>query len=317
MVVAAGGARAAATEPDLSGPSVCAPPCRDGQTCVGQTCVDAATRSPARPKPARPAPPPAPAPQPGYVPYKPTPPPAPNTPAPAPPPAYPPPAPGYAPPGGYYPPPAGYYPPPPGYYPPPRGYAPPAYYYPPPRPPRPPRKKHGFLIAPYLGIHSYQQQDAFNLDPGLRVGAFAGGRLNDIASLNAEVKMDLTNASNVPSGTSFSEYALDFTFSPLFQLPAGSVEVVIGPKVGLFISRAHQTDAASDLSIELTGLVLGGNAGLFVPVTPATSLGVLISLELKDVSSGCVRDSNQTQFCDSALSSTTMKVVGLTGVALF
>jgi hypothetical protein len=169
---------------------------------------------------------------------------------------------------------------------------------------------------PYVGMHSYQEQDASDLGPGLRFGSFVGGRVNDICSLNAELSVDIVNANNIPAGTDFSEYFIDFAFSPLFQIPAGSVEVVIGPKAGLFIGRGRQRDATSDLSLEATGLVFGANAGLFFPVSPTTSLGVLVSWETKDIENTCVRSAGQFETC-SSVSSPTQQIVGLTAGALF
>src|SRR4051812_28356976 len=58
-------ARAVAADADPDGPSVCAPPCADGETCVGNACLAHGVRRPARPAAATRAPPepePAPAP---------------------------------------------------------------------------------------------------------------------------------------------------------------------------------------------------------------------------------------------------------------
>src|SRR4051812_32741393 len=67
ILVAAAGATRPAAAADGDAPSVCAPPCPDGQTCIGHTCVN---ESGARPRPPRPAKPPPPAPPPpAYVPY--------------------------------------------------------------------------------------------------------------------------------------------------------------------------------------------------------------------------------------------------------
>jgi hypothetical protein len=169
---------------------------------------------------------------------------------------------------------------------------------------------------PYVGMHSFQEQDATNFGPGLRFGSFVGGRVNDICSLNAQLSVDIVNANNVAAGTDFSEYFVDFAFSPLFQIPAGSVEFVIGPKAGLFVGRGEQRDATSDVSLSMTGLLFGVNAGLFFPVSETTSLGVLASWELKEIENACARSSGQFETC-SSVSSPTMQVVGLTAGALF
>ena len=77
-------------------------------------------------------------------------------------------------------------------------------YYPPPyaamRPPRPPRQKRGFLAMPYVGMHSFQHQEASAFGPGLRVGTFIGGRINDICSLNAELIVGYRQRARRPGG---------------------------------------------------------------------------------------------------------------------
>ena len=79
-------------------------------------------------------------------------------------------------------------------------------------------------------------------DPGARVGTFLGGRINDLFSLNAELTFDFSNVHGVPANTNFSEFLFDFTFSPLVQIPVGPVEVVLGPKAGLFITHSEISD---------------------------------------------------------------------------
>ena len=135
---------------------------------------------------------------------------------------------------------------------------------------------------PFAGLHSYRNDNATGIDPGLRLGTFLGGRINDIASLNAELRLDITNPSDIPPGTDFTEVVFAFTFSPLFQIPAGAVEIVVGPKLGAFVLYAEQSDAGGSASADVTGLVAGANLGVFVPVSPTTSLGVLISYDLEE-----------------------------------
>jgi len=182
---------------------------------------------------------------------------------------------------------------------------------PPPRP-RPLRRKDVILFMPFVGIHSYQQAEAFNTDPGLRLGGFIGGRLNDIVSLNGEVRFDITNPGDLPAGTDVSEFAYSATFSPLFQLPTGGAEFVLGPKVGAVSVSQKFSDATTSFQTSGFGFVLGGNAGVFVPVSPATSLGVLLSFELAKVGVVCGGGS-----CNSTSDVPISKVLGLTASALF
>jgi hypothetical protein len=283
IFAALGGAMpASAAEADPSTPALCSPPCLAGQTCVGGTCMVPANQAATPPAPPTSSTPPgtpgnATPPQPG------SPPPQPGYPY----------APGSPPPQVYS------YPPP--------GYA----------PPRRLRRKRGFLMMPFLGIHSYQHQEAYNTDPGLRVGTFVGGRINDIFSANAEVRLDVTNPGDLPAGTESGEWAFTATFSPLFQLPAGPVEFVLGPKVGGFYVNQRLSDTTDRVLIEGYGVVIGGNIGVFVPVSPTASLGLLLSLEIAKLSTACVNVTGAGSSCNSDVDAPASQILGLTAAALF
>jgi hypothetical protein len=295
--------RADAAEPDLSAPSVCAPPCPGGQTCVGSTCVGARPRT-AAPTPAeRPSPPP----------------PAGSAPTSGPQMDHS----SGAPPGNAPPPSDAADPPRPAPRPRPRreGHASPrssGIQAPAPAPPR--GQKRGFLALPYIGMHSYQHAKAATYDPGLRLGGFIGGRFNDTASLNLELTFDYSNvASNVavPAPT-FREWVLDFVVSPLFRLPpSGSAELVLGPKAGLFVSESTPSFARK------WGFVLGVNMGLFMPISPTTSFGLLLSFGWKHTLGGCADIGGAAiggadlVSCGIARESRFAQVFGLTGAAMF
>ena len=314
-LLAPGVARAAAAEPDLSGPSVCAPPCPDGEICVGTTCVvpDARPAAPARRPKTRPAPPPAPAgsaattgPQPA----------SPPQPSPAPPAQAPPPAP--APPSN--PPPPGYAPPPGS--PPPYSYAPPqllGWYYPPPPPlppvpPRRPRLKRRVLALPYLGVHSYQNTEATAYGPGVRLGSLIGGRLNDLLSLNADVTLDISNVNGAGSG--FREYSISLAFAPLLQVPVRLLEFVVGPKVGVFIVDTELAAMGFTTSSTQPGVVFGVAAGVFLRVSATTSMGVLLAFDLRNGNNVCPTSFSQG-VCTSGAASSLASIVGATAGVLF
>ena len=311
-LAALGATPAAATEPDLSGPSVCAPPCPDGEICVGTTCVapNARPAAPARPRPAPPLPPPAPAgsasttgPQPARTPQAGNAPPAPAPPPGSAPPPGPPP-PGEAPPPGY-PPPAYYYPPPQ-----PLGW----YYLPPPAPPRPPRLKRIFLALPYFGVHTYQNREASAYGPGLRFGSLIGGRLNDRLSLNANVTVDVSNVAS--SGSGFREYAVALAFTPLLQIPARPLEIVVGPKAGLFVMDTEITTMGFTISASQQGVLFGIDTGVFLPVSATTSMGVMLAFELRRANDPCVGIS-QGGLCTSGNANGLASIVGMTAAVLF
>jgi hypothetical protein len=319
IAVVAGAARAEAAEPDPSAPSVCAPPCPDGEICVGTSCVapDARPTAPARPRAATPPPPQAPAgsasttgPQPAGPPQPANAPPAPAPPSPAyaPPPN--PPPPGHAPPPGY-PPPSYYYPPPQ-----PLGW----YYLPPPAPPKPPRLKRRFLALPYFGVHTYQNRDASVYGPGVRLGSLIGGRLNDRLSLNADLTVDVSNIDG-PAGSFLGsarirEYSVALAFAPLLQVPARPLEIVVGPKAGLFVMDTEITSGGVSAATSQQGMLFGIDTGVFLPVSATTSMGVLLTFEFRKPNDGCTAFS-QSGVCSAGSTSGLASIVGLTAAVLF
>ena len=175
----------------------------------------------------------------------------------------------------------------------------------------------GFLALPYLGIHSYQNSDATNVDPGLRIGAVLGGRLNETFSLNGEITLDFTNANNIPAGVSFDEVVMDITFSPLGHVPAGQGDFVFGPKLGLFALSQSASDGTTSVTSSADGTVLGLNAGGFFAVSDGASLGALLSFEIKTVDRACTTTSLMAQMCTSDVHVESLKVLGFTAAALF
>jgi hypothetical protein len=190
--------------------------------------------------------------------------------------------------------------------------------------PSPPSTRHGLLVLPYLGLHSYQNVDMAAYSPGARFGALFGGRLSHWLSLNGELTIDV---SDIPHGSQeASEYYLDLAFSPLAHLVWGPVELVAGPKVGFFRSKTSVSSSNAGVSGEsssLWGIAAGLNAGAFVPVSGVVEIGGLLSVEARDAREYCVTPSGGAQTCTTqeVYQSTTVlhtaTVVGATIAALF
>jgi len=306
MIALASARETAAAEPDATEPAVCAPPCPAGQTCIGHACVTEDGRPappPVRAGQPHPATPPAPtsatflgSPQPAPGPA--TPPPSAAAPAPTlthdQPPA---PGPGLRSQAGGQPPqPAGYRRTPDAV----DAHAPQQW------------RKRRILALPYLGIHSYQNREASAYDPGARFGALLGGRFGDVASVSLELSVNLSNVHGIPSGTTFSEQAYALALSPLFEFPAGPIEIALGPKLGVLAVQTKASGSGAAVSRDQSGFVAGVNAGFFVPATPQTSFGVLLSFELFWADHQC-----EDTACPLIAGANSAKVVGLTGAALF
>ena len=128
------------------------------------------------------------------------------------------------------------------------------------------RVKRGVLFLPFLGVHSYVHEEANAYQPGLRFGAMIGGRTSDLVSLNGELILDFSNVQGVQS--TFSERAYHFVFSPLFDFAAGAVQLVLGPKLGVFVLSYEHLEGDISSSTELTGFSAGVNAASSYPYPP-------------------------------------------------
>jgi hypothetical protein len=278
---------------------------------VSATAFAQGAPPPAAPQPAPPPDGAAPA-QPGYPPAQ------PGYPAaqpgyPAAQPGYPAPQPGYpAPPPGYPAPPPGY--PPPGYAAPPPGYPPPAYQVAPPPPPG----KSGFLAMLYLGVNSFEGSSNNDLGPGFRIGTILGGRLNGQISLNGELTIDAENVKNLPTGTDVTAVEVDIAFSPLLHFHQGSMEIVVGPKLGVMAEAVQTTTGGVNAgSGNASGYVFGLNAGVFGALTPSTSIGGLVSFVSRPYSQVCATVPGFSEVCSTSQLPSADKVLGITGAVLW
>jgi hypothetical protein len=290
------------------------------QTDPNQPPPPGAPQAPAAGAPAQPGPPP---PQ-GYDPNQPG----------YPPPGYPaqgyPAQPGYPPQGypaqpGYppagYPPPQGYpapgyppqgYPAQPGY--PPPGYPPPQGY-PPPGPMVAPVRS-GFLAMIYLGPHFFLGDSGNGLGTGVRFGTILGGRINQRVSLNGELSFDFLNQKNTDPTVDSTAVEVDFAFSPLYHIPSGNLEFVVGPKLALSVGSQTNTSGGATDTTSVSGVGYGANAGLFVLASRSIAIGGLASFVARRFTQECFTPDGGSESCAS-IPATTDKVLSFTGAILF
>ncbi len=222
------------------------------------------------------------------------------------------PPPGYQqPPPGYQQPPPGYQQqPPPGYQQPPPGYPPPGYQQPPPQaygyPQQPgygappPAGKHGLLALPYIGLESHQGNSGSDLGTGFVIGGLLGGRVNPMFSINGELRLDVLNPKNVPSGADITVIEVDLAFSPLFHVPFPNGEFVIGPKLGIFAGAASASYGGQDAgSTSTSGLMGGVNSGVFFDISPKVALGGMLSFTVRDPGESCATPPGGSESCVS------------------
>jgi hypothetical protein len=171
--------------------------------------------------------------------------------------------------------------------------------------------KRSFLALPFVGVHSYRNEEARGYGPGLRLGTLLGGRFSDFVSLNAAVMIDFSNPRAAPAA--LEERAYHLALNPIIDVPAGAVEVIIGFKLGVFFLQTEQASGDIVVASDVTGFSVGLDGGLFVPVSVHTSVGLLLSFDLMGGDSTCVQGSGGGASC----SPSTSNVLGLSGGVLF
>lgn len=289
--LAAATAHAGETPP--AGAATCAPPCAPGQVCLQGSCWIQAPRSDA-PGPSGSPPPAGDSPQNAY----------------SPPSAYPSPGPYPSPgvsPDRYptYP----SSPPDPGY----------ATFPPPPHTPTPLRRRTRLIqLIPYAGVHSYHGAGATKIGPGLHLGGLFGVRFQEVGSLNGELTLDSVELGNLPVGEKLSEVDLSATFSPLFSVIAGRLELAFGPKVGVWLGSYSQSSPSRG---DGTGTFFGGDLGANLAGVSQLGrhiwLGGLASFDVRIYSKSCFTPTRGREGCAIGELPPADKVVALSILLMF
>lgn len=192
----------------------------------------------------------------------------------------------------------------------PQQYPPGAYQAPP-----PPQGHHGLLLMGFLGIQTFQGDTGEGLSPGLRLGGLLGFYASPVFSLNGELTLDFLNFDDSTVNSGATAVRAVFAFSPLYHVPTGNVELVVGPKFGGWITSI--SDDNSNASASAKGYVLGVNAGAFVHAGNV-NVGGLVSFEAAVATSIC-GDDGFGEVCRSTVGSEkdADKVLAFTGAILF
>jgi hypothetical protein len=168
-----------------------------------------------------------------------------------------------------------------------------------------------FLLMPFVGLQSIQNDNS-GTGPGLRIGGLVGARINEQISFNGELLFDLENFSNVPPNASETAYFVQFAAAPLFHVQASpAAEIVMGPKLGLFVEHASASLYGLELSGNAEGLLVGANVGAFFRLSDALALGGLINFDYMKME-WCSSDQGTCTVSDNGL-----KVISFTGAAQF
>lgn len=138
------------------------------------------------------------------------------------------------------------------------------------------------LVVPYLGLTLPVGDGWAGFNAGPRFGALLGWHATDRLSLNGECDLDYARPDPRPwfnlDGPRPSFWDgfwnppvryIDLTFSPLVSLRAGQVR--LGPKIGWFTSK----ESVGAVPTTGSGLLVGFNAGLFLPYRSVSVGGML------------------------------------------
>jgi len=150
----------------------------------------------------------------------------------------------------------------------------------------------------FVGMHSIQGDGGEAYGAGLRAGLLAGGYGFGRYSFNGEMVIDWANP-DPPTGTEVTQFMGDLAFSPLYHAPAGPIELVVGPKFGLWYMYGHTSTPLGSVTATSNGWTLGLNAGLLYPATPGMAAGLLLSYQLRDPTEVCV-SSNNAKLCQGS-----------------
>jgi hypothetical protein len=167
-------------------------------------------------------------------------------------------------------------------------------------------------MLPYLGLHSFQNQQAAAYRPGLRIGSFFGVRVSELLSIDGELTID---RAWIKSEIDLEQWFFRASLSPLVHLPAGSAEVALGPKLGIYSVDTNYPDTGTTIESASFGYSTGLNAGVIAPLSPAIAIAGLLSFDLMWSKRTCALSFGGTAQCGSTTD--VGKVLGLTGGLLF
>jgi hypothetical protein len=169
------------------------------------------------------------------------------------------------------------------------------------------------LFLPYLGFESHLGSHDEGLGPGVVLGALVGGRLNPMFSINLELTGNILNPKNDPAGD-ITIFEGDLVLSPLVHVAvAPNLEIVVGPKIGVFGGSLQ----ATGLKQTATGFAVGLNLGAFFAVAPAMSVGGFIALTVRDPHEVCTTSDFALDTCDSTSDFFARKVLAFNAALLF
>jgi hypothetical protein len=172
------------------------------------------------------------------------------------------------------------------------------------------------VLLPFLGVSSFVGNQVEDRSVGATVGGLLGFHLSPVFSLAGELSFDVLNFKD-DTQDSRSGFAFVMAVVPQFHIIAPSFEIILGPKIGLWIEGVDSTYNYQTQSTTGSGLVVGLNTGIFFPVGRRLSLGGLLTFDLRPYNRFC-RDLNSVnESCSGSNLPDALKLWGLAGALLF
>jgi len=156
------------------------------------------------------------------------------------------------------------------------------------------------IVLPLVGVQQHTSGDAaayFGAD--LRAGGMVGWRVTPAFSIEVELLFDRTRPQRPLAPV--DAWTRQLALVPLFHHRRDSVELFIGPKLGLWLNSDQVLSWRATLADPERGWTGGADAGLIVHTRLGLGLGVLLAIEVR--SAWNVSDSEA--------------ILGFSGAALF
>jgi len=190
----------------------------------------------------------------------------------------------------------------------------------------------GILLMGYLGVMGFGGKSSAESDPvassgtalarpfgvgaGLRLGGLLGFFASPMLSLNAELTLDFPSTSTPGTGNDLTAVRAAFSFSPLFHMDAGNLDLAIGPKLGVWTMDLSQPNFDGDDTLSYRGWNVGVNVAAMVKLGHV-SLGGLFALDSDHVDTACLALDGGGDDCQSVNDVSSQTVLSFTGVILF
>ena len=146
----------------------------------------------------------------------------------------------------------------------------------------------GFEIVAAAGLNDMGGDADDDYGIGGHLEILLGARLGRRFSLHAGVSLDVLDFNSANQFQSYTSILFGFTVVPTFHFGSADTELVIGPKVGLFVDAVSAEQEGRAIEGSATGLVWGLNAAVLFRVGSGdTKIGPLLGWQSYEYDEFC------------------------------